>query len=129
VGEDSLYAEAEIGTRLSGANPLKNTSNKELGGELARALAGLSEDHRSVLLLREIEAMSYEEIAETLSIPRGTVMSRLFHARKNMQRLLRPFLGLTDGVGLDGTAEEGGENPSADAEKDREDPSGKRRPT
>jgi RNA polymerase sigma-70 factor, ECF subfamily len=98
--DDTLYAEAEIGGRLSGTNPLKNSSDKELGAELGRAMAGLSEDHRSILLLREVEGMSYEEIAETLGIPRGTVMSRLFHARKNMQRLLRPFLGLPDGAGL-----------------------------
>jgi RNA polymerase sigma-70 factor (ECF subfamily) len=102
IGDDSLYAESEIGGRLSGANPLKNTADKELGGELARAMASLSEDHRSILLLREVEGMSYEEIAETLGIPRGTVMSRLFHARRNMQRLLRPFLGLAEGEGLGG---------------------------
>jgi RNA polymerase sigma-70 factor (ECF subfamily) len=95
-GDDSLYADAEIGGRLSGTNPLKNSTDKELGAELGRAVASLSEDHRTVLLLREVEGMSYEEIADTLSIPRGTVMSRLFHARRNMQRLLRPFLGLPD---------------------------------
>lgn len=101
--DDSLYAESELGGRLSGTNPLKNTSDKELGAELGRALGGLSSDHQSILLLREVEGMSYEEIAETLGIPRGTVMSRLFHARKNMQRLLRPFLGLADGEGLPGS--------------------------
>lgn len=100
--EDNLYAEAELGGKLSGSNPLRNTADKELGQELGKAMAELSEDHRSVLLLREVEGMSYEEIAETLGIPRGTVMSRLFHARKNMQRLLRPFLGLAEGAGLAG---------------------------
>lgn len=123
VSDDSLYAESEIGGRLSGSNPLKNTSDVELGRELGRALAGLSEDHRAILLLREVEGMSYEEIADTLHIPRGTVMSRLFHARKNMQRLLRPFLGLPEGVGLDGRPE--GEDPP----ETREDPGAKRRPT
>jgi RNA polymerase sigma-70 factor (ECF subfamily) len=113
LGDDSLYADAEIGGKLSGTNPLKNSADKELGKELGRAMAGLSEDHRSVLLLREVEGMSYEEIAETLSIPRGTVMSRLFHARKNMQRLLRPFLGLPEGVGLSGVGA-AGSDPGAD---------------
>lgn len=105
LGDDSLYAESEIGGRLSGTNPLKNTGDKELGKEIGRAMELLSEDHRSILLLREVEGMSYEEIAETLGIPRGTVMSRLFHARKNMQKLLRPFLGLPENAGLGGEEE------------------------
>ena len=108
--DDSLYAESEIGPRLSGGNPLKTTTDKELGKEIARAMETLSEDHRAILLLREVEGMSYEEIADTLGIPRGTVMSRLFHARKNMQRLLRPFLGLPEGTGL------GGEDPGPEGE-------------
>ncbi len=105
LGDDSLYADSEIGGRLSGTNPLKNTGDKELGAEIGRAMATLSEDHKSILLLREVEGMSYEEIAETLGIPRGTVMSRLFHARKNMQKLLRPFLGLAENEGLGGEDE------------------------
>jgi RNA polymerase sigma-70 factor (ECF subfamily) len=102
LSEESLYADVGVGPRLSGSNPLKNASSKELGREIDAALAGLTEDHRSILLLREVEGMSYEEISETLGVPRGTVMSRLFHARKNMQRLLRPFLGLTDDEDLGG---------------------------
>lgn len=98
--DDTLYAEAEIGGRLTGSNPLRTLSDRELGTEIGQALSGLSDDHRAILLLREVEGMSYEEIAEALEIPRGTVMSRLFHARRNMQRLLRPFLGLADGEGL-----------------------------
>jgi RNA polymerase sigma-70 factor (ECF subfamily) len=103
--EDNAYAGAVITPKLHGGNPLKNMADSELGGEIQRAMAELSEDHRAVLLLREIEGMSYEEIAETLEIPRGTVMSRLFHARKNMQKLLRPFLGLEEGAGLEGSGE------------------------
>jgi RNA polymerase sigma-70 factor, ECF subfamily len=142
VSDDSLFAEAEVGARLSGGNPLKNLSDRQLGGELKRALASLSEDHRSILLLREVEGMSYEEIAEALEIPRGTVMSRLFHARRNMQRLLRPYLGIADGIGLDGepedkagekSAEKGAERePSHDASAAPlagEDPARRRRPT
>lgn len=109
----SLYADSDLTSRLSGTNPLKNATDRELGGALDRALAELSDDHRAVLLLREVEGMSYEEIADTLGVPRGTVMSRLFHARKNTQRLLRPFLGLEDGAGLSGTPgpDDPGERP------------------
>lgn len=108
LSDDSLYAGAEITPKLSGQNPLKNASEKELGAQIDRALAQLSDDHRTILLLREVDGLSYEEIAETLEIPRGTVMSRLFYARRNMQRLLRPFLGLEEGEGLDGRAQGAG---------------------
>lgn len=96
LSEDNIYGGDEITTKVRGQNPLQNATNKELGGEIQRAIALLSEEHRSVLLLREVEGMSYEEIAATLDIPKGTIMSRLFHARRNMQRHLGPFLGLSD---------------------------------
>jgi RNA polymerase sigma-70 factor (ECF subfamily) len=89
---DAPYSGVDIAPNLSGSNPLRNANNRELGQKISEAMAELSEDHRQVLLLREVEGMSYEEIAETLEIPKGTVMSRLFHARKNMQVALRPYL-------------------------------------
>ena len=45
-----------------------------------------------MIVLREIEGMSYEEMAEALEVPKGTIMSRLFHARKKMQAALAPYL-------------------------------------
>ena len=45
-----------------------------------------------MIVLREVEGMSYEEMAEALEVPKGTVMSRLFHARKKMQAALAPYL-------------------------------------
>jgi RNA polymerase sigma-70 factor (ECF subfamily) len=56
---------------------------------LDRALAALPPLHRTVLALREIEGLSYEEIATQLDIPRGTVMSRLFHARRLLAHQLK----------------------------------------
>jgi predicted DNA-binding protein (UPF0251 family) len=103
-----LYAEAKYAPRLSGQNPLRNAGAKELGGQIAKAMAELTEDHRAVVLLREVEGMSYEEIAEALKIPKGTVMSRLFHARKNLQRSLRPVLGIAEGMGPSGRPVEEG---------------------
>ena len=55
------------------------------------ALATLPEKHRTILVLREVEGLSYEELAERLEIHKGTVMSRLFHARKKMQVALRDY--------------------------------------
>lgn len=54
-----------------------------------RALATLSPDHREVIVLKEVEDLSYKEIAEIVDCSMGTVMSRLFYARKKMQTELR----------------------------------------
>src|ERR1700691_239260 len=64
-----------------------------------QALEDLPVPYREILLLCEVEEMSYQEIAETLAIPVGTVMSRLFRARKALRDLLRkPSEGGRDGV-------------------------------
>jgi RNA polymerase sigma-70 factor, ECF subfamily len=55
---------------------------------MQQALAELAVPFREVLLLCEVEEMSYQEIAETLAIPTGTVMSRLFRARKALRHLI-----------------------------------------
>src|SRR5438132_7769562 len=75
------------------AGPQRSVLNDELRGKLEEALQGLSENHRAILLLRELEGMSYEELAKVLGIRKGTVMSRLFHARLKMQNKLREYLG------------------------------------
>src|SRR5215469_4524354 len=56
---------------------------------LQSAIDGLPVHHREILLLCEVEEMSYQEIAESLSIPIGTVMSRLSRARKTLRDVLR----------------------------------------
>jgi RNA polymerase sigma-70 factor (ECF subfamily) len=76
---------------LSG--PQRQALNEELRGKIEEALSGLSENHRAILLLREVEGLSYEELAKVLGIRKGTVMSRLFHARLKMQNKLREYLG------------------------------------
>ena len=63
-------------------NPLEGCDRRELSERIAEAFEGLSEKHRAVLMLREVEGLSYEEIARTLKIHKGTVMSRLHHARR-----------------------------------------------
>jgi RNA polymerase sigma-70 factor, ECF subfamily len=62
-------------------------------GLITRALADLPAEFREVLVLREIEGMSYKEIAEIVAIPIGTVMSRLARGRAMLDRLLRERLG------------------------------------
>lgn len=128
--DDPLYAESKYAPRLAGANPLRNAGDKQLGAQIGKAMAELSDDHRAVVLLREVEGMSYEEIAEALHIPKGTVMSRLFHARKNLQRSLRPVLGIAEGMGPSGRPVEEGrptakEPREAKAAKGSPDPASK----
>lgn len=73
-------------------NPAKAAQRKELVEHMDKALATLSEEHRAILMMREVDGLSYEELAEQLDIPKGTVMSRLFHARKNFQKSLQRYL-------------------------------------
>lgn len=74
------------------SHPSKNADRKELAEVLHNAMTRLSDKHRAIIVLREIEGLSYEEMADVLKISKGTVMSRLFHARRNLQALLKPYL-------------------------------------
>jgi RNA polymerase sigma-70 factor (ECF subfamily) len=95
VRESDLEGAGEgiLSTTL-GDDPRANALRRELGGKIQEALAQLPEKHRTILVLREIEGLSYEELAERLGIHKGTVMSRLFHARKKMQAALREYAGI-----------------------------------
>jgi len=57
-----------------------------------KAIDGLSKKHREIIILREVEGLSYEELAQVLRISKGTVMSRLFHARQNLQNVMSRYL-------------------------------------
>ena len=69
--------------------PDEAASRGELRERVARAIAQLPDASRETLILREVEGLSYSEIAEALDIPRGTVMSRLHYARRRVQEILR----------------------------------------
>src|SRR5438445_1246755 len=91
-------SDAEIEARMDPpsaalAAPQRAALNAELKAKIDDALASWAETHRAILLLREVEGLSYEELARALGIRKGTVMSRLFHARLKMQRKLREYLG------------------------------------
>ncbi len=70
-------------------NPSRSLERKQLQHRILEALDKLSPDHKQIVLLREIEGLSYREIGETLEIAEGTVMSRLFYARRKLQQLLK----------------------------------------
>ncbi|MFH0965939.1 MAG: sigma-70 family RNA polymerase sigma factor [Planctomycetota bacterium] len=67
--------------------------------DVGEALRALSPLHREVIVLRELEGMSYEEIAAVLGVPRGTVESRLFRARGELRGRLRDYLTLEERQG------------------------------
>jgi RNA polymerase sigma-70 factor (ECF subfamily) len=70
------------------ANPTAGLERVELRERIDRALAQLSHEHRTVLVLHEFEELEYKEIAERMKCSIGTVMSRLFYARRRMASLL-----------------------------------------
>src|SRR5262249_55540066 len=72
----------------SDPDPADEVITRELRQEIGAALEQLSAPHRTVLILREVEGLSYDEIASVVGCPKGTVMSRLFHARRRMQQIL-----------------------------------------
>lgn len=77
---------APINAELS---PQYACETQELRALLRESLSTLSPNHRQLFLMRETEGMSYAEMAEEVDCPPGTVMSRLFHARKKLQTHLR----------------------------------------
>jgi len=73
----------------AGPLPHEGMQGREIRDRIDAAIAQLSPEHRAVILMKEIEDMQYREIAESLGCSIGTVMSRLFYARKKLQDLLR----------------------------------------
>ncbi len=93
IGRDEDVAgDGALLPRILDANPAKTVIRRELLDRITAALAELPEYHRAVILLREVEGMSYEEMAQVLDVPKGTIMSRLFHARKKMQASLSDYM-------------------------------------
>jgi RNA polymerase sigma-70 factor, ECF subfamily len=77
-------------------SPRAHYRRTEIRQHINAALAQLSPEHRAVIILKEIEDLSYQEIAEILHLSIGTVMSRLFYARKKLQAILRPIYHQND---------------------------------
>jgi len=88
-GEETSRAENELTT---GETPEALLASKEIATAVNAAIEALSEDLRQAITLREIEGLSYEEIAEMMNCPIGTVRSRIFRAREAIATRLRPLL-------------------------------------
>jgi len=76
----------QLGDR--GESPLDEVENRELGTAIERAIARLRPEYRSCIMLRHVEGYSYEEIAETLDLPLGTVKTYIHRARNELRGYL-----------------------------------------
>jgi RNA polymerase sigma-70 factor (ECF subfamily) len=82
----------QAGARAAQADPARSVERAELRARLQVAIEELPEREREVLVLKEFEGLRYREIADLLGIPIGTVMSRLYAARRHMADQLRDVL-------------------------------------
>ena len=89
--ERRMEVELDDAIPSSVLSPRANYQRTEIRQHLNTALAQLSPAHRAVIVLKEIEGMQYQEIADILNLSIGTVMSRLFYGRKKLQSILRPI--------------------------------------
>lgn len=92
-GESDSVGEESLLPKVLGENPGRSLVRKEMREQIGSALAELSDNHRAVLVMRELEGLSYEEMAQAMGCSKGTIMSRLFHARRNMQKRLLELMG------------------------------------
>lgn len=96
--KDDIEAETaeqmDMGARLKEQDtPEQLAMQEQVAATIKAALDGLPDDLRTAISLREFEGMSYEEIAEAMDCPIGTVRSRIFRAREAIDKKLKPLLG------------------------------------
>ena len=86
------YKQARAGSQTGPGEPVERaapeTGSAEEQYDLRRAFDRLAIDERELIVLKHVDGWTYDELAERLDIPRGTVMSRLFHARKRLKALV-----------------------------------------
>lgn len=95
--EDDDGAQAVDRDLTDGETPESAMASRQIAETVNEAVAALSEDLRQAITLREIEGLSYEEIAEMMDCPIGTVRSRIYRAREAIATRLRPLLDTREG--------------------------------
>ena len=93
-GEEPSRVESVL---TDGETPETVLAGRQVAATVNAAIDALSEDLRQAIVLREIEGLSYEEIADVMNCPIGTVRSRIFRAREAIAVKLRPLLGTREG--------------------------------
>jgi RNA polymerase sigma-70 factor (ECF subfamily) len=86
--DEGQEAEFPLLSKVDGSDPVDVVRRQEIAGRLQAALEALPPYHRGVIVMREIEGLSYEEMASAMGVSKGTIMSRLFHARQKLQKAL-----------------------------------------
>jgi RNA polymerase sigma-70 factor, ECF subfamily len=109
--EDAAF---EMGPQRLGFDPAQALHDQEIRQRVLAALEELSPTHQTVLVLREVDGLAYKEIAEVMNVSIGTVMSRLFHARKRMQLLLRTLVEGDEGADASSAGEATGASTASE---------------
>jgi RNA polymerase sigma-70 factor (ECF subfamily) len=91
--EGETFNESDVLT--DGSNPESEMASRQIAETVNKAINDLPEELRNAIVMREIDGMSYEDIAESMNCPIGTVRSRIFRAREAIALRLRPLLGDT----------------------------------
>ena len=86
--EDGVYFE----DKNESMNPESSAITGEIGGRIQKALSKLDEEHRVLIVLKDIQGFSYEEIARVLNLSMGTVKSRLFRGREKLKKELAGYI-------------------------------------
>lgn len=91
--EGETFSESDVLT--DGSNPESEMASRQIAETVNKAINDLPEELRNAIVMREIDGMTYEDIAESMNCPIGTVRSRIFRAREAIALRLRPLLGDT----------------------------------
>jgi RNA polymerase sigma-70 factor, ECF subfamily len=89
VTDETVEAQQGLQAEMRRDDPFRRVTNHQIGERVRAAIDQLSPEHRAVILLREVEGLSYDEISRVMECAKGTVMSRLHYARKRLQELLQ----------------------------------------
>ncbi|MDX2177462.1 MAG: sigma-70 family RNA polymerase sigma factor [Candidatus Sumerlaeia bacterium] len=88
---DRMADEDHMQFEAAADDPVERIQTEQMARHMRQAIGQLKPDFREIILMKHFQEMTYEEIATVLDIPIGTVMSRLFHARKNLAKLMEPY--------------------------------------
>lgn len=91
IQENAAWLAERVGSRSGDTDPARRAETLELRSKLGVAIEALSDKEREVLVLKEFDGLRYREIANLLQVPIGTVMSRLYSARKSMAQYLEGY--------------------------------------
>ncbi|MFV1995673.1 MAG: sigma-70 family RNA polymerase sigma factor [Verrucomicrobiales bacterium] len=89
--DSGIHYDKDFIEATSGPNPIREVNIHELQQRLNSAMMRLSEDHRAVVTMFDIQGMPHAEISQILGVSQGTVRSRLFYAHRQLQNFLEEF--------------------------------------